>query len=275
MNISGSPLNDVWVRMLDLLTKLGHRVEPRGNATTEILGMSTCIEMKQPILTVERRNVSYRFMFAEAYWILTGSNKLSELEKYAPSYAAYSDDGVTLAGAYGPNVVDQFGYVVDTLVNDLSSRQAVMTCWNRKPQPSKDIPCTLSTQFIVRDGFLHVIHNMRSSDIWLGYPYDVFSFVMVAVCIAIRLNRRARPVKLGVFMMSAGSQHLYLKNLQAASLTLKDPEPAWQCPILDPAEWEETTELIDDLRIMRDYPDYGSSMIKSRFFKAVYAHLTR
>jgi hypothetical protein len=133
-------------------------------------------------------------------------------------------------GAYGPRVVDQLRYVVDCLWKDPMSRQAVMEVWRPNPRESLDIPCTLTLQWLIRDGKLHCIDSMRSSDAWLGWVYDVFSFSMLSSCILLMLSERAKKTLavmstesgnwdyykmvadtgLGTLYLVTGSSHLYV-----------------------------------------------------------------
>jgi thymidylate synthase len=169
--------------------------------------------MEFPILHVPARNLSYDFMYREAWWILSGNNRTDLLTKYAPSMMKFSDDGWRLNGAYGPKIVDQMSYVLETLGNDPSSRQAVINIWRERPGSSKDIPCTLSVQFLIRDKHLHMVVTMRSSDIWLGLPYDVFTFTMLACQLGIELNKDwGMELSLGTCYHNAGSRHVYMSD---------------------------------------------------------------
>lgn len=185
----------------------------------EVLNYTSVIDMSQPTVGSVMRKLSYRHLANEARWILTGDSLLSTIAKTAPQYSKFSDDGRTLQGAYGPVVVSQMNYVIDVLNQDLESRQAVMSLWRPNPRPSKDIPCTVSMQFLVRDLKLHCITNMRSSDIWLGFPYDVFCFTMITTMILVRINRN---IELGTLFLNAGSSHLYEKNIGQARACLSE-----------------------------------------------------
>ena len=74
--------------------------------------------------------------------------------------------------------------------------------------PTKDLPCTISLQYLIREGALHCIVYMRSNDLWLGFPYDVFCFTAFQTKLAMELG-----VKLGTYTHIAGSLHLYERNL--------------------------------------------------------------
>jgi thymidylate synthase len=51
----------------------------------------------------------------------------------------FSDDGITFFGAYGPKIITQTSYIVNTLCNDQDSRQAVLSIWRENPKSSADI----------------------------------------------------------------------------------------------------------------------------------------
>ena len=139
----------------------------------------------------------------------------------------FSDDNVRFYGSYGPKIVDQISYVIDTLAKDDYSRQAVINIWREKPGPSKDIPCTCSLQFILRDDKLNCIATMRSSDAWLGWPYDAFNFTCISIYTLLQLMHQHRKTyKLGNLSINAGSQHLYERNWEKAKLCLDNLSPS-------------------------------------------------
>lgn len=204
---------------LDTIEKVlvGQIVMARGLPTRELLHFQSKVLMCDPLVTIMERKLSYRFAAAEALWILTGDNRLQPLVDHAPSFGRFSDDGRTLSGAYGPKVVTQLQYVVDALQQDEQSRQAVMTTWRECPRPSKDIPCTISLQFLIRCGKIHCIVNMRSSDVWLGWPYDIFSFTMITCMVGLLLTQRtSKSYQLGTLVLNAGSQHIYEPDQEKA-----------------------------------------------------------
>jgi thymidylate synthase len=184
-------------------------------------------------------------MAAEALWILDGSDQLSELVRYNPNMAAFSDDGVTLAGAYGPRIMPQIPYVVSKLREDRDTRQAALTIWTPSPAPSKDIPCTVAMDFKVRDGKLNLHVFMRSSDIWLGLPYDVFSFSCVAYLVCSILG----DVTPGTLYLTAASSHLYERHWGEK---IGDP-PETECLSVPETYWSRgPSNLKASLKILRD-----------------------
>jgi len=246
--------SSVWLSTLDRLDQNGKSFPPRNMLTIEELDVTTRVSMRYPVVGVYERKLSYRFMCAEALWMLEGSCLLEPLLPHAPSMAKYSDDGRTLQGAYGPKIVQQMQYCVDALVVDPNTRQAVIGIWRENPRISRDIPCTLSLQFLIRDNQIHCMASMRSSDIWLGWPYDVFSFSMVTTYLALMYRERtAASIDLGMLSIRAGSQHIYVEQSDKAMAIIKNRAVA-QLEILphEMSHFSSPRDLLDCLRFIRD-----------------------
>ncbi|HLZ10540.1 MAG TPA: thymidylate synthase [Chloroflexota bacterium] len=225
---------DVYHVWLQLLRTLIHHpqqvVAPRGQATRECLAQQLIInDLRKCLIYHPVRNINYKFAVAEWLWILLELDDVNALLRYNKQMSRFSDDGKVLAGAYGPRLGPQWSYVVDTLRRDPNSRQAVSVIFTPYPPPSKDVPCTISLQFLLREAFqkrwLHVITTMRSSDAWLGIPYDAFTFAQLANLLANELNKGDRPlnVELGSLTFNLGSSHLYESDLEAAKRVIEAP----------------------------------------------------
>lgn len=214
--------DQAWMNLLRTLLIEGQPVSPRGMHTLEVLHhVSLTVDLNHPVVTHPLRKLNYRFMAAEALWIQTGRNELADLTRVNPKMADYSDDGQTLAGAYGPRIRPQVPYVVKALVRDRDTRQAALTIWTPSPEPSKDLPCTIAMTFSIRNHRLYQHVFMRSSDAWLGVPYDIFSFSLLGIEVACLYNRMAKePVGLGHLTVTMTSSHLYEEHWSAAGAVI-------------------------------------------------------
>ena len=155
-------VNEVWLTMCKDIINHGVDIFPRGIPAKELRAYQTVVDMSRPILSIKARELGYKFMAAEAYWILQGDNRVESIAPYSKMISEFSDDGVTFFGAYGPKVIDQLAYVAACLKKDSDSRQACINIWREKPRKTKDVPSTMSLQFIVRENVLHCIDTMRS-----------------------------------------------------------------------------------------------------------------
>ncbi len=249
--------NSAWLKNIQrVLSPKSQFVRPRGIDTLEVLNNTSVIDMQYPVVTIYERKMGFRFMCAEAHWILSGDNRVETIAPYASAIKNFSDDGYRFQGAYGPKVTEQLRYVVDTLHMSRFSRQAVISIWRESPRHSKDIPCTLTLQFIIRpDSFgthrIHCIANMRSSDLWLGWVYDVFNFTMITTWIGIQVrDLGGHPLQLGNLYLNAGSQHIYERNLEDCKKSLAGD--AWDYDPLNLSQFNTPMSLMSRLAYLRD-----------------------
>jgi hypothetical protein len=108
-------------------------------------------------------------------------------------------------------VLNQFTEVFKKLIEDPSSRQAVMTIWNPSVDndPHKDIPCTVAFQFLVRNKLVHMNTYMRSQDLMTGFLYDTMQFRLFQEIMAGWLG-----LDVGDYHHFVGSLHIYEKDIE-------------------------------------------------------------
>lgn len=257
-----------WHHVLELIFCDGQPVRPRGMTTTEVLHSSVAFRLDRPLVICPARKLSYKFAAAEALWILAGDDSVEGIAPFNKRISDFSDDGKTFFGAYGPKVVGQLDHVVNTLIADRASRQAVMSIWRENPPPTKDVPCTLILAFTIRSGVLQAFATMRSSDAWLGVPYDFFNFSMIALRVAQLVNERAledaqrtggtddgwrSPIRaLGYLHWSAFSSHLYERDLERARECWRGGRvssgPLVPSAAICPSAWPEVISTLEAAR---------------------------
>lgn len=247
----------VWLGNLQQVLTKGSKNSPRGKDTLELLNHTSVVDMKYPVVTIKQRKMGYRFMCAEALWILEGRNDIS-IGHFSQHIKNFSDDGYRFQGAYGPKVTEQLRYVCETITADWDTRQAIISVWREQPRPSKDIPCTLTLQFLVRKNktnypMIHCVANMRSSDLWLGWVYDVFNFTMITAWVVTRIREMTGTfLGMGNLYLNAGSQHIYDINIPAASVCLNQGESAGYYDPLDIESFINPYHLMTHLMHLRD-----------------------
>jgi len=238
MIIKDSSAAAIWTRLVDRLLHQGTTVAPRGLACKEHLNVT--LELTNALNNIiysKVRNVSYRFMVAEWLWIWYGHDDVKTISQYNKKIADFSDNGVNFNGSYGIPIIKQWPHILKTLQRDPDSRQAVIQIYRPPLFETKDVPCTLSIQFLYRAQCLHTIVNMRSSDAWLGIPYDIFNFTMLGNILAAQLGN----VLATSLTMNLGSSHLYAVNHEAAKKVSDQPFISYPSPRLhtSPPDWLE------------------------------------
>lgn len=249
--------NEAYNNHLRKIMVSGQEVQARGLSFKEVIGANIVIDMNYPVINRRVKPLGYRFAAAEPLWIIQGGNLLSDINPYG-KMSPYSDDGHMMAGAYGPKIVDQIPYIINTLHNDQGSRQAVINIWRERPGPSKDIPCTLSLQFMIREGTIHTVATMRSSDAILGLPYDIVAFTVVTAYIASIYSQVTDhdPLDLGTLTLTMGSAHIYEKDYELVTDILKKlPMPPFADVDFGSLTYLEPLDLIEALHCVVDDDD--------------------
>lgn len=192
---------------------LGEERDSRLGKMREIIGWSmTCA--RPEMCLVDRTGFSLAFANTESLLILSGRHEPDLLAMHAPKAAEL----ITPETAYGPRAWPQLERVEAELRRDPSSRRAVVHVARdndlaatfdgaQNKMRAGEMPCTLSWQFLVRDGELHMIATMRSSDLVWGMSYDVPSFVSVQIALASVLG-----LELGTYVHQSGSMHVYERH---------------------------------------------------------------
>jgi thymidylate synthase len=216
--IEDTTVDRLFARLKALVRSDGIRVSPRGIPTIEV-GSVTCVltEPKRRILTSATRRINPAFMFADALYLLSGSSD-DWIFDYNQRLRNFTDEG-RLHGAYGPRLrswcgVDQLSGIRDRFQQDPSSRRACIVLYDpaRDLGEKKDIPCTVAMHFVARDAKLSATTFMRSQDLWLGFPYDVFNFTLLQEVVAESLGLR-----MGTYTHITSSLHLYERDLEKAA----------------------------------------------------------
>lgn len=133
----------------------------------------------------------------ESLWMLAGRNDVEPLKRYTQQFDHYSDDGVTLHGAYGhrwrhwqTNIdndslgFDQLPLIADALRNNPDDRRCVLTMWDPARdlgKAGKDVPCNDVITFQCGfDGELNMTVFCRSNDIvWGAYGANAVHLSML------------------------------------------------------------------------------------------------
>jgi thymidylate synthase len=242
--LSGQSAAELFADAAHLVLADGVQVAPRGKPTLEVLGV-------QMILTQPRcrlihlpptRVLNSAFAVAEALWILSGSDN-KWIFDFNSQLAQYADNGV-LQGAYGPRLrrwhgVDQLDTVRRRLLEDPDTRQAVVQLFDpaRDHSGHSDVPCTIGYRFFLRGNQLHMHTSMRSQDLWMGFPYDVFTATLIQELVAGWIG-----AEVGVYRHSVDSLHLYAQHWQSASQLPAEGSGAQMPPVN--VAWERLDDTL-------------------------------
>jgi thymidylate synthase len=248
-DILGVSFDDIFVKLLRKLSRNPDFVcAPRGQKIKEDLALTLVLtDPRSRFIHNPARKSNYGFAAGEFLWYWQGRRDLEMMLYYNRRMKDFSDDGITLNSAYGhrlragSDLLDmdsQWNNCIATLSGDSDSRRAVMTIFApidadvAVHQGSKDVPCTLSLQFFIRDNCLHLHVHMRSNDAIWGLTNDLFSFTLFQECMFLdlkRCNPKFADLKLGQYYHTAGSLHLYERHFEMAEEIIKLHDEGFRC----------------------------------------------
>ncbi len=255
MHFRAATLDDLLRDLYTALMDNGVAVQATRGSNKELIGVQLQLDSARARLSRSETRGRPFSAIGEFLWYLTRDNRLDFISKYIPAYVSDSEDGLTVHGGYGPRIFGQRGHdqlenVIRQLKDSSTSRRAVIQIFDAEDNGKrfKEVPCTTTLQFILRNNKLHLIATMRSNDAYLGLPHDVFCFTMLQEVVA-----RILAVDLGSYRHFVGSMHLYDKDTPGVARYL---EEGFQrqiemppMPIGDP--WPALKRLLDVEQVIR------------------------
>lgn len=203
--------------------------EGRNGCTKSVFGASLECDLADgfPLLTTKK--MFWRGIVEELAWFLRGHTDVqllrdkkvhiwdgnSESRDYdaGPVYgfqwrhfgAQYGDCHVDYTG----QGVDQIAKIIDMIKTQPSARRMVLSGWNPAQQGQMCLPpCHVLYQFYVEsDGRLSVQMYQRSSDIFLGLPFNIASTALLLSLIAHQVDRMP-----GRLLIQLGDAHIYREH---------------------------------------------------------------
>ena len=246
--IQEATLDDLLREATVSVLQEGSLIIPTKGQALDLTGVR--LELTNPLARLSRSETRGRLFscLGELCWYLAGTNQTEWIAYYLSQYREYDEDGYVFGG-YGPRLRgpgggNQIEYVIEKLRRSPASRKAVIQIFDSDDiaEEHLDVPCTCVLQFVVRGGRLHLVTYMRSNDLYLGLPHDVFAFTMIQELIA-----RSLKVRLGTYVHMVGSLHLYTKDREKADTFLNE---GWQSTIPMPVmpsgdQWQNVEQLLD------------------------------
>jgi thymidylate synthase len=242
-----------------------------GTGTTSVFGRQIRHNLATgfPLLTTKK--LHFKSIANELIWFLSGKTNIAWLNEHGVSIW---DEWATPEGELGPvygkqwtawptkdgGSINQIDYVVNTLKTNPNSRRILFHGWNPEylPDESKSPvqnaenglmalpPCHLLYQFYVANGKLSSQLYIRSSDSFLGLPYNIASLALLTHMLAQQCDLIPHEI-----VVSIGDLHAYANHMQQIQLQLtRSPKKLPQLNIV------RKPESIYDYRF-EDFQVYG------------------
>lgn len=224
-----------------------------------------------PLLTT--KNVHFHSIVHELLWFLSGDTHVEYLQKnnvkiwndwataektavfgrkagdLGPIYGhQWRNFGATKSedGNYRHDGFDQIKAVIEQIKNTPDSRRMIVTGWN--PHEANQValpPCHTLFQFYVQDGKLSCQLYQRSSDYFLGLPFNISSYSLLTALVA-----KVCGLELGDFVWTGGDCHIYSNHIDQVRTQLsRDIRPLPTLELSDDID-DLFKVTIDDIKVV-------------------------
>ena len=180
------------------------------------------VEKEFPMITLRNNTNTVKRAIDEILWIWQKkSNKVSELNSHI--WDQWADEEGTIGKAYGYQLakkysfktkegiieMDQVDYVLYLLKNDPASRRIMTNIFNHEELKDMNLePCAYGTQWLVKEGKLHLILNQRSQDMLAANGWNTMQYAAL-----LHMFAKASGLKVGTLTHNIGDCHIYDRHI--------------------------------------------------------------
>jgi thymidylate synthase len=218
--------------LTDILEKGAQKGDRTGTGTRSVFSRQLRFDLNDgfPLLTTKK--LHFKSIVNELIWFLSGDTNTRWLKDNG---VRIWDEWATESGDLGPiygkqwtawptrdgGTINQIDYVVDCLKQNPDSRRILFHGWNVEFLPDESVspqenvrqgrmalpPCHLVYQFYVANNRLSAQLLIRSSDSFLGLPYNIASLALLTTMLAQQCD-----LQLGEIIITTGDSHIYTNH---------------------------------------------------------------
>jgi thymidylate synthase len=223
-----------------------------GTGTISYFGLQARYPLADGFPLVTTKKLHLRSIIHELLWFLSGDTNIRYLKENGVSiWDEWADADGNLGPVYGhqwrhfpkavatdhyadgerlylSRSVDQITDLVETIRKSPDSRRLIVSAWNPAEVPQMALPpCHTLWQVRILGGKLHLQLYQRSADMFLGVPFNIASYALLAVMLA-----HVTGYEPGDFVHSIGDAHIYSNHLDQVQTQLaRTPKPLPQLRI--------------------------------------------
>jgi thymidylate synthase len=199
-----------------------------GTGTLAVFGMQMRYDLAEGFPLVTTKKVHLKSILHELLWFLSGDTNIRYLQENGVSiWNEWADANGDLGPVYGKQWrdfggVDQIVTLERLIRHNPDSRRMIVSAWNPVDVPQMALPpCHTMWQVRVLGGKLHLQLYQRSADMFLGVPFNIASYALLAQMLA-----HVAGLQPGAFIHTLGDAHIYTNHMDQVRLQVsRDPRP--------------------------------------------------
>lgn len=223
-------MNNIFVELIEDIEFIGDVSQPRDLKVKELLLHDIIIDPTTPFANFNSRSFNWKYFAGELVWYLNKDTNIEYINKFSGFWKNITNPNSNeINSNYGSLLFgNQLKWVVDSLIQDKNSRQAIAFLNQPKYQfkDNKDFVCTMYLNFFIRNNRLNMKVQMRSNDIFYGLTFDAPFFALVHQHVYLWLREKYSDLELGEYFHFADNIHFYERHFDLANQILSE----WENP---------------------------------------------
>jgi thymidylate synthase len=213
-----------YLKLMAEILKNGKSKPTRGvTGIKSIFGYQMHFDLRHGFPMLTTKKMPFNILMHELLWFVSGSSNIKYLQDHKIHYwDEFADKDLNLGPVYGVQwrhwkgpdgkEFDQLAWAIDQIKNNPHSKGIIVSAWNVADLEEMRLPpCHTMFQFDVTKGKLRMQLYQRSSDVFLGLPFNIAQYALLLQMVAHVTGLEAREL-----VVSIGNAHLYQNHLEQA-----------------------------------------------------------
>ncbi|MCI8486855.1 MAG: thymidylate synthase [Clostridia bacterium] len=183
-----------------------------------------------PMITLRNNTNTVKKAIDELLWIWQKkSNNVNDLNSHI--WDQWADEDGSIGKAYGYQMqkkykfkigseirnIDQVDYVLELLRNNQSSRRIMTNIFDFEDLKDMNLePCAYGTQWLVKEGKLHLILNQRSQDMLAANGWNTMQYAAL-----LHMFAQCAGLEVGTLTHNIGDCHIYDRHIPLVEKLIK------------------------------------------------------
>ena len=202
------------------------KTDRTGTGTKSVFGHQMRFDLSKGFPLVTTKKIHIKSVVHELLWFLKGDTNIDYLQKNGVRiWNEWADENGDLGPVYGhqwrnwnSEGVDQIKEMIEMIKTNPDSRRIIVSAWNPSVMPnasesfSQNVannkaalpPCHAFFQCYIANGKLSIQLYQRSADVFLGVPFNIASYALLAIMLA-----QVTGYEPGEFVHTFGDAHIY------------------------------------------------------------------